>query len=171
MSDTQGTELLVTHEIGDRPSASQHNLINRLLKRQIYGPNVTASSDGWFIKNPITPPGAGSSLVLAVMRALSVAGQTCSMQELGYSKTASKLTGEDGFKWHVTTVGAVFTVVPPPLHTYGIFNMEGALRPVAEIVEPENLSSAVCWWVDRAKNPSWAYACMIPDEDLTIVNP
>ncbi len=140
------------------------NLVVGLLKRQFFGPGVISSPEGFYF------PGSGASeesgMGLAVMRTIDLTpgSESCTMQEVSYNE-ASKLTGESDFHKHVVAIGGAFNVYPPPTATWDMFVAEGALRPIEEADDPENLSSDILWWFARDTN--WAWMWLKVSENLT----
>jgi len=150
-------------------SARYLQQIRKLASRNVYGPNVMATSDGWLVMSP-PPASGGTTIVPAVMRELNVSTPVCKMQEVDYNN-AAKLTGESNFYKHVVAVGEIFEVIPPPTFTYAQYNVQGALRDPDDADDPENLSSAILWWVDLSRELPWAWMMMKSVEDLTNIEP
>lgn len=152
-------------------SARYLQALQALASRNVYGPGVVATSDGWFVvPQPPTSGGGGTTIVPAVMRELNVSTPICTMQEVDYNND-SKLTGEDDFHKHVGATGSIFEVVPLPTFTYAQFNIEGALRDPDDADDPENLSAAILWWVDKSRELPWAWMMLKSIENLENVEP
>ena len=156
---------------GDLLSASHVNQLVGHANRPIIAPNAADTPSGLaFVGGGVS---AVSVLRLGVLRELNLGTPLATLQEVTYDPNteASKLAGETDFYHHVTATGAVFEVIPPPTFTYGIFNvMSGAaLRPVAEIVPPENLSAAILWWWIQATPKPWAWMAFKPEPGMAVV--
>lgn len=166
MPEYLSLESMIPPKAGDVCSASLMRSIIAALRRRIFGPGVRQTSEGWLILGGLTRGSVGH--MYAVMRTLvtTPSSESCTMQEVGYNED-DKLTGEADFHKHVVAHGAIFDVYPPPTATWDMFVAEGALRLVGEAEDPENLSSAILWLVDR--DTHWARMWIKTSENMTVV--
>lgn len=162
-------ELIQPPRPGQPISAAWMRQILSALRRKIHGPGVIADDTGWYIPDGRRSGGEGGYAFM-VMRELDTSPDLCKMQEVVYDQGANKLDGESDFPYHIKATGAIIEVMPPPTGTYAMFDAKAALRPVADALDPENLSSAPLWLVDRSKGPKpWAMLWLKGHEHMEAV--
>lgn len=139
---------------GQRPSARTWNRIIAALGRGAVGANVMASTDGVAI---IPGGGGGSRKRFCVLRFVDASTPLIQVQQVIEQPNESKQPGETGQRYHIGAIGSVFEAFPWMNGTYAQFNMQGAIRPIADILEPEDLSGATLFFYNNAKQLSLRY--------------
>ncbi len=139
---------------GDLPSAESWNRIVRALAQGVTGMRVVAGSDGIAI---IPGTGSGSDLKVCVLRTVDLVTPLLEVQQVIEQPGEAKLTGEDGQRYHIGAVGGVFEAYPLIGGTYAQYNIQGAVRPVVDIVPPENLSGAALFTYNSANQLTLMY--------------
>lgn len=141
---------------GQFVSAREWNKLIDVLGRalKIRGPNTIQGLGGSYVIGG--GRGGGSDDFKCVLRTLDVGGMTGTAQKVEWDKDASKLSGEEKFPYHLATTGPMFDIEPLPGGTYDQFNIQYAVRDVAEAEDPENIANAPLWWFNR-DNQLWLF--------------
>lgn len=140
---------------GQRPSAETWNRMVGALSRENIGPGTIHGSEGSAI--PRGGGGGGGALRFCVLRTVNTGTPLIEVQRVIEQRGETKLAGEEGQRFHIGVVGSVFVAYPQVGGTYDQYNIAGAIRPVADIIAPENLSGAALFTFDNAKRLTLVY--------------